>query len=155
MPAPTIPYAPRYVPAPATKEDCMSNEIILLPRPNYAVFTVDWADLPIIDFSKVSTPEGRAELAPAMRDGMHTHGFVYIVNHGLSQAQVRATSLAFAALCSTDVDNSVQRDRMFDVADVAFAQVPEEEKKQFTANFKETGLYSGYKLRQYWVPWSI
>ena len=97
MPAPTIPYAPRYVPAPATKEDCMSNEIILLPRPNYAVFTVDWADLPIIDFSKVSTPEGRAELAPAMRDGMHTHGFVYIVNHGLNQAQVRAASLTLSA----------------------------------------------------------
>ncbi|PIL28631.1 hypothetical protein GSI_08673 [Ganoderma sinense ZZ0214-1] len=111
MPAPTIPYAPRYVPAPATKED------------------LDWADLPIIDFSRVGTPEGRAELAPAMRDGMHTHGFVYIINHGLTQPQ---------------------RDRMFDIADVAFAQVPEEEKKQFTANFKETGLYSGYKLRQYW-----
>nr|VWO99283.1 AB hydrolase-1 domain-containing protein [Ganoderma boninense] len=64
-----------------------------------------------------------------MRDGMHTHGFVYIINHGLTQPQ---------------------RDRMFDIADVAFAQVPEDEKKQFTANFKETGLYSGYKLRQYW-----
>ena len=40
---------------------------------------------------------------------------------------------------------------MFDIADIAFAKVPEEEKKKFTANFKETGLYSGYKLRQYWV----
>ncbi|TBU57588.1 Clavaminate synthase-like protein [Dichomitus squalens] len=111
MPATTIPYAPHYVPAPATKED------------------LEWADLPIIDLSKAATPEGRAELAPAMRDAMHTHGFVYVVNHGLTQAQ---------------------RDRMFDVADVAFSQVPEEEKKQYTANFKETGLYSGYKLRQYW-----
>ncbi len=44
---------------------------------------------------------------------------------------------------------------MFDIADVAFAQVPEEEKKQFSANFKETGLYSGYKLRQYWVSFLV
>ena len=50
-----------------------------------------------------------------------------------------------------DPEHLGQRDRMFDIADVAFAKVPEEEKKQFTANFKETGLYSGYKLRQYWV----
>ena len=44
---------------------------------------------------------------------------------------------------------------MFDIADVAFSRVPEEEKKQFTANFKETGLYSGYKLRQYWVKFFV
>ncbi|RPD60588.1 Clavaminate synthase-like protein [Lentinus tigrinus ALCF2SS1-7] len=111
MPATTVPYAPHYVPAPPTKED------------------LEWADLPIIDISKAATPEGRAELAPIARDAMHTHGFMYIVNHGLTQAQ---------------------NDRIFDIADVAFSQVSDEEKKQYAGNFKETGLYSGYKLRQYW-----
>ena len=51
---------------------------------------MEWADLPIIDISKAKTPEGRAELAPIVRDAMHTHGFIYVVNHGNTQAEVRA-----------------------------------------------------------------
>ncbi|KAI0752457.1 Clavaminate synthase-like protein [Daedaleopsis nitida] len=111
MPAPTVPHAEHYVPAPPTKED------------------LEWADLPVIDLSKATTPEGRAALAPVARDAMHTHGFMYIVNHGLTQKE---------------------NDRIFDIADVAFSQVSDEEKKQYAGNFMDTGLYSGYKLRQYW-----
>lgn len=44
-----------------------------------------------------------------------------------------------------------QNDRIFDIADVPFSQVSEEEKGQYAGKIKETGLYSGYKLRQYWV----
>ncbi|KAH9934538.1 Clavaminate synthase-like protein [Epithele typhae] len=111
MPATTIPAVPRYIPASPTQE------------------ALQWADLPILDLSTASTPEGRAELAPVARDAMHTHGFVYIVNHGISQAQ---------------------NDRIFDIADVPFSQVSEDEKKQLVGNIKETGLYRGYKLREYW-----
>ncbi|KAJ8457010.1 hypothetical protein ONZ51_g11780 [Trametes cubensis] len=111
MPATTIPSVPHYVPAPPTKED------------------LEWADLPIIDLSKASTPEGRAELAPQVRDAMRTFGFMYVVNHGLTQAQ---------------------NERIFDIADVPFSQVAEDEKKQFSYDIKATGLYKGYKLRQYW-----
>ena len=50
---------------------------------------MDWSDLPIVDISKASTAEGRAELASQVRDAMRTFGFMYIVNHGLTQAQVR------------------------------------------------------------------
>ena len=50
--------------------------------------TVEWADLPIIDLSLARTPEGRAALAPKVRDAMHNIGFLYVINHGLSQAQV-------------------------------------------------------------------
>ena len=49
---------------------------------------MDWADFPTIDLSKAKTPEGLAELAPIVRDAMRTYGFLYVVNHGLSQAQV-------------------------------------------------------------------
>lgn len=49
---------------------------------------VEWAEFPLIDLSKASTPEGLAELAPVVRDAMRTYGFLYVVNHGLSQAQV-------------------------------------------------------------------
>ena len=50
---------------------------------------VEWADLPIIDFSNASTPEGRAALTPQVCNAMRTSGFMYIVNHGLTQAEVR------------------------------------------------------------------
>ena len=49
---------------------------------------VEWADLVVVDMSKLSTPDGRAELMAIVRDAMHTDGFMYLVNHGLSQAQV-------------------------------------------------------------------
>ena len=52
-------------------------------------FAVDWVDLPIIDISKANTVEGRAELASQVCDAMRTFGFMYVVNHGLTQAQVR------------------------------------------------------------------
>ena len=49
---------------------------------------VEWAELPIIDFSAASTPEGRAALVPQVCNAMQTYGFMYLVNHGLTQAQV-------------------------------------------------------------------
>ncbi|CCM03603.1 uncharacterized protein FIBRA_05741 [Fibroporia radiculosa] len=41
-------------------------------------------------------------------------------------------------------------DRIFDVADVPFSLVSNEEKRTYAANIKATGSYLGYKLRQYW-----
>lgn len=40
---------------------------------------------------------------------------------------------------------------MFDIADVAFSGVPEEEKCNYLANIKDGGSYQGYKLRELWV----
>lgn len=42
-------------------------------------------------------------------------------------------------------------ERMFDIADVPFSQVSDEEKEKYVAQTKQTGSYQGYKLRQYWV----
>lgn len=114
---------------------------------------MEWADLPIIDLSKASTPEGRAELAPQVRDAMRTFGFMYVVNHGLTQAQV---CIEPGAACDLPSHNGLtpwcgQNERIFDIADVPFSQVAEDEKKQFSYDIKATGLYKGYKLRQYWV----
>ena len=55
----------------------------------YMPHVVDYADFPIIDISKAKTPEGLKELAPVVRDAMQTYGFLYIVNHGLTDAEVR------------------------------------------------------------------
>ncbi|EPT02050.1 hypothetical protein FOMPIDRAFT_1119271 [Fomitopsis schrenkii] len=90
---------------------------------------LDYADLTVIDLSKADTLAGRTELAAQLRDGMREHGFFYVINHGLTLAQ---------------------NERIFDIADVPFSEVSEEEKKVYTGNIKATGSYQGYKLRQYW-----
>ena len=41
---------------------------------------------------------------------------------------------------------------MFDIADIPFARVSEDEKKIYVGEMKQTASsYQGYKLRQYWV----
>ena len=87
MPGTTIPPVPHYEPALVTQED----RAPILSR--WISFTdigyeVDYADFPIIDISKAKTPEGRKELAPVVRDAMRTYGFLYVVNHGLTEAEV-------------------------------------------------------------------
>ncbi|OAX42626.1 Clavaminate synthase-like protein [Rhizopogon vinicolor AM-OR11-026] len=111
MPSLTLPECGRYIPPPETKED------------------LEWADLAIVDLSKANTPEGRAELYPQLRDALRTHGFVYAINHGYTQAQ---------------------RDRIFDIADVPFADVSPDEKKTYTVDAEKVGYYAGYKPRQLW-----
>lgn len=50
---------------------------------------VEWADLAVVDLSKIHTPEDLAELTPLVRDALHGYGFMYVINHGLSKEQVR------------------------------------------------------------------
>lgn len=40
---------------------------------------------------------------------------------------------------------------MFDIADVSFTGVSDEEKQVYAGTMKQTGSYQGYKLRHYWV----
>ncbi|CCM06178.1 uncharacterized protein FIBRA_08420 [Fibroporia radiculosa] len=90
---------------------------------------LDYADLVIIDIAEAHTAEGRAKLALQLREALTTQGFFYVVNHGYSQSQT---------------------DRIFDIADVPFSLVSNEEKQTYAGNIKATGSYQGYKLRQYW-----
>ena len=94
------------------------------------VHVVEYADLAIIDLSKASTPEGRVTLANEVRDALNTTGFFYVINHGFTQEQT---------------------DRMFDIANVPFSQVSDEEKQAYLGKIKETGTFQGYKPRNYWV----
>ncbi|KAE9405506.1 Clavaminate synthase-like protein [Gymnopus androsaceus JB14] len=90
---------------------------------------LDYADLAIIDLSKSTSPEGKSQLVSQLREAMLSKGFFYVVGHGYSKAQM---------------------ERMFDIADVPFSQVSDEEKEKYVAPTKQTGSYQGYKLRQYW-----
>ncbi|PFH51150.1 hypothetical protein AMATHDRAFT_143235 [Amanita thiersii Skay4041] len=111
MPSVVHPQVPHYIHAPATQAN------------------LDYADLPIIDLSRIDTSEGRAELALQIRESMTEHGFFYVVNHGYSSSQT---------------------ERIFDIADVPFTGVSDEDKQKYLATMKVTGSYQGYKLRQYW-----
>ncbi|KAI0783194.1 Clavaminate synthase-like protein [Abortiporus biennis] len=107
----SLPPIPHYTPAPPTQEE------------------LEYADLAIIDLSKASTAEGRAELAIQARDSVKEHGFLYVINHGWTQDQNK---------------------RIFDIADFTFSQVSDEEKKRYESKILETSTYRGYKPRQFW-----
>ncbi|KAG2362912.1 hypothetical protein BDR07DRAFT_1450951 [Suillus spraguei] len=111
MPSLTQPECAHYIPPPETKED------------------LQFADLPIIDLSKTHTPEGRADLYPQLRDALRTHGFLYAINHGYTQAQ---------------------RDRIFDIADVPFNDVSPDDKKTYTTDVEKLGYFAGYKPIRMW-----
>lgn len=64
------------------------SHVVLAWNPSYKYSLVDYADLAIIDLSKASTPEGRAQLANEVRDAMRDNGFFYVINHGYTQEQV-------------------------------------------------------------------
>ncbi|KAK0481266.1 Clavaminate synthase-like protein [Armillaria novae-zelandiae] len=83
---------------------------------------LNYADLPIIDLSKSPRPDD-------VRDAMQTHGFFYVVGHGLSPDENR---------------------RIFDIADHPFASVSDDEKRLYEGTMQQTGSYQGYKLRKYW-----
>lgn len=55
---------------------------------NPHLFVVEYADLAIIDLSKATTPEGRAELSRQVCEALTEVGFFYIINHGYTSAQV-------------------------------------------------------------------
>lgn len=110
---------------------------------------VEYADLAVIDLSKFATPEGRAELATLARDAIRNQGFFYAINHGLTPEQVSDGFLKCPPRFSRHW--GMKKTRIFDIADVPFAQVSDEEKQKYAGKMLEVGSYQGYKLRQYWV----
>ncbi|KAJ3572266.1 hypothetical protein NP233_g3195 [Leucocoprinus birnbaumii] len=107
----TIPDVPVYNHAPVTKED------------------LDWADLATIDMSNADTFEGRQALVKQVHDALKNEGFLYVVNHGLTQEQT---------------------ERMFNLSDYAVENVTEEEKSRYVSKIREEGTYNGYKPRKLW-----
>ncbi|THU97633.1 Clavaminate synthase-like protein [Dendrothele bispora CBS 962.96] len=88
---------------------------------------LEYADLAIVDLSKMSTPEGRKELTAQLSKAMHETGFFYIINHGYTQEQTN---------------------RVFGIANLIFDNVSEDEKKLYTG--QSSSVYEGYKPKQTW-----
>ncbi|EPQ50556.1 Clavaminate synthase-like protein [Gloeophyllum trabeum ATCC 11539] len=84
----------------------------------------------VLDLAKAKTPEGWAQLVVTAKDAMTTRGFLTVINHGYSTEQTK---------------------RMFDIANVPFDEVSQEEKERYVGNIKLNGAYQGYKLPQYWT----
>lgn len=91
MPAALLPNTPNYIlPPPTTYErEHINTSSLRWPFDALGKFAVEWADLAIIDLSKATTQEGRAQLSAQVRDALTTSGFFYVVNHGYTPEQVR------------------------------------------------------------------
>ncbi|OAX38737.1 Clavaminate synthase-like protein [Rhizopogon vinicolor AM-OR11-026] len=112
--------------------------------------SLEYADLCIIDFSKADTEEGRAALAGQVKKGLRNQGFLYIVNFGYTQEEVKKFHSS-RVLYSFIYHISTQTTRMFDIADVHFSCVPDDEKRKYATKMFETGSEAGFKLRKYWA----
>ncbi|KAH0831127.1 hypothetical protein J3R83DRAFT_13693 [Lanmaoa asiatica] len=99
--------------------------LTLPPAPHYQAAPptkadLDYVGLPVIDLAKFESAEDRALLATQVQDALLTHGFFYVT------------------------------DRMFDIADIPFTAVRDEEKQAYAGTMKQTGSFQGYKLRRYY-----
>lgn len=93
---------------------------------------VNWAPLYTLDLAQV-TGEGFSQVPEqVVRDvgeALSTVGFIYAKNHGLSEDQVR---------------------RQYSIGQYTFTHVPDEEKKEYTADIVNSGSYCGYKQVGHW-----
>ncbi|KAJ3993387.1 Clavaminate synthase-like protein [Lentinula boryana] len=71
------------------------------------------------------------QLAPETKEAR----FFYLIGHGYSKEQY-----VFG-----------RWNACFDIADVPFSQVGDQEKERYLASMKQARSYQGYKLRQFWV----
>ncbi|KAK2593691.1 hypothetical protein QQS21_008599 [Conoideocrella luteorostrata] len=96
-----------------------------LPKYNHPHETqgkLSYANLTTLDLSEYDKPGGKEKLAEQLRDTIHTIGFFYITNIGLTQSQI---------------------DQQFAIAKEFFSCSPEE-KLQYRAPLEE-GSYNGYR----------
>ncbi|KAF4602960.1 hypothetical protein EYR38_003364 [Pleurotus pulmonarius] len=84
--------------------------------------------LPYVPCPELSTPEGQSELVQQLRRALLEVGFFYVINHGYTPSQTA---------------------RIFDIANLSFNQISNEEKKKYAQ--KDEAIYQGYKIKHQWV----
>ncbi|KLO19631.1 Clavaminate synthase-like protein [Schizopora paradoxa] len=102
-------------------------ELPIYKPPPPTQLDLEFADLAVIDLSKIATDEGRVELTEQVRRAMHEVGFFYVINHGYTIEQTN---------------------RIFAIAKTAFDGVSKEDKKKYES---PPDVYRGYKPRRTWV----
>ncbi|KAF5392755.1 hypothetical protein D9757_000799 [Collybiopsis confluens] len=88
---------------------------------------VEWADILTVDLSLYDTD--KTKLIQTVETALQRDGFFYVVGHGISAEDLN---------------------RQFAIGQVAFDEVPREEKEEYRAQIKEKGTFMGYKLQNYW-----
>ncbi|KAI9730899.1 MAG: hypothetical protein M1834_005617 [Cirrosporium novae-zelandiae] len=83
---------------------------------------LEYADIPILDFSWFDLPGGKEKLTAQLKEAVEQTGFFYVVNFGLSQEQI---------------------DRQFSLGK-NILELPEDEKLKYRAKL-ENGDYNGYR----------
>ncbi|KAF9238969.1 Clavaminate synthase-like protein [Melanogaster broomeanus] len=118
--------------------------VALPPAPHYnpappTKADLDYADLPTIDLAKAQSSEGRQQLASQVQDALLTHGFFYVVNHGYLQSKIG---------------------RMFDIADIPFSGVSDEEKQVYAGTMKQNRVVAGLQTstvfrKEFSFDWAV
>lgn len=72
---------------------------------------------------------------------------MYGINHGYTPAQVSSLVCRDGRPGLT----RLQKNRVFDIADVPFSQVDADEVRRYPADMANAGNYEGYKGRKVWV----
>jgi len=80
-----------------------------------------------VDLSLYDTD--KPKLIETVQTALQRDGFFYVVGHGIDTEELN---------------------RQFAIGEVAFDQVPREEKEMHRAQIKEKGSFMGYKLQNYW-----
>ncbi|KZT02258.1 Clavaminate synthase-like protein [Laetiporus sulphureus 93-53] len=83
---------------------------------------LDWADLVTLDFSLLSTPEGKKQLAQTLVKAVREYGFFYVKNFNISQERVN---------------------RQFSIGK-QFYELPLEEKLKYVPEGLDNGKFNGY-----------
>ncbi|CAK5261903.1 unnamed protein product [Mycena citricolor] len=92
---------------------------------NYVAETkesLDWAELPTVDLSQLSTPEGKKAQADILIRALREKGFFYVKNFGISQERVN---------------------RQFAIGK-SFYELPVEERLQYVPDGLDQGKFNGY-----------
>ncbi|TFK31377.1 hypothetical protein BDQ12DRAFT_640141 [Crucibulum laeve] len=88
---------------------------------------MEWADILTVDLSLYDTQ--KEELIKTVATALQRDGFFYVVGHGIDHETLS---------------------RQFDLGQLAFDGVDQEEKETHRAPIKEKGSFIGYKLQNFW-----
>lgn len=115
---------------------------------------VEWADILTVDLSLYETD--KSKLIETVQTALQRDGFFYIIGHGIDVEEV-STGMpeSKCANMETEMQLTFQLNRQFAIGQVAFDQVPREEKEEHRAQIKEKGSFMGYKVCRLRVFWSI
>ena len=143
------PETPHYVPAPETQADGELTELNTRVLFSLIFLSLQWTMPTFLSLTYPRLPPQKIAWLLHIKHARRcrTTAFSMLLITG---SRLHRPVDLFCLLLNNCL-SLLKTERMFDIADIPFARVSEEEKKIYAARMKETGSYQGYKPRQYWV----